>query len=39
MRRRGTVVLDAAPDGQPVTYLGLDRPDGTPDGSTIYLIR
>jgi stress response protein SCP2 len=36
MRGRGTVVLDAAPDGQPVTYLGLDHPDGTPDGSTVY---
>lgn len=36
LRARGTVVLDAVPDGRPVTYMGLDRPDGLPDGSTIY---
>jgi hypothetical protein len=36
LKTRGTVVLDAAPEGQPVTYLGLDHADGLPDGSTIY---
>ena len=36
LRARGTVVLDAAPDGEPVTYLGLDHPDGLPAGSTVY---
>ena len=30
------MVLDAAPDGEPVTYLGLDHPDGLAAGSTVY---
>jgi len=33
-RRAGREVLDAVPgDGRPVTYIGLERPAGLPDGS------
>jgi hypothetical protein len=38
-RRKGCEVLDAMPDdGGPVTYIGLERPAGLPDGSEVFTL-
>ncbi|HEU5388279.1 MAG TPA: TerD family protein [Streptosporangiaceae bacterium] len=43
-RRKGCEVLDAVPDdtgpedGDPVTYIGLERPEGLPDGSEVFTL-
>jgi stress response protein SCP2 len=38
-QRKGCEVLDAVPDdGGPVTYIGLERPAGLPDGSEVFTL-
>jgi hypothetical protein len=38
-RRAGAEVLEAVPDdGEPVTYIGLERPEGLPAGSEVFTL-
>ncbi|HEX5295885.1 MAG TPA: TerD family protein [Streptosporangiaceae bacterium] len=38
-RRKGCEVLDAVPeDSEPVTYIGLERSEGLPDGSEVFTL-
>jgi hypothetical protein len=38
-RRKGCEVLNAVPEeGEPVTYIGLERPEGLPDGSEVFTL-